>query len=177
MPVLPESLTLRAGDLVLRDWRDEDEAALEPLFGDPDVHRFSLLSADYSRAAALEHLARLRSLRAAGELLALAVTGGGGPPVGNVNLVFRFGADDRQAALGYWIAPAARRGGLALHASRLLCEWGFRELLLSRIELLIEPANLASRRVAERLGAVREGLAAHEANGRTYEMSRYALRR
>ena len=96
MPALPESLTLRAGDLVLRDWRDEDEAALEPLFGDPDVDRFSLLPADYSRAAALEHLARLRSLRAAGELLALAVTGGAGPPVGNVNLVFRFGADDRQ---------------------------------------------------------------------------------
>ena len=47
---------------------------------------------------------------------------------------------------------------------------------LTRIELLIEPANLASRRVAERLGAVHEGLASHEANGRTYEMSMYGLR-
>ena len=64
------------------------------------------------------------------------MTRGAGPPLGNVNLVFRFRADERQAALGYWIAPAARRGGLALAASRLLCEWGFRELSLTRIELL-----------------------------------------
>jgi RimJ/RimL family protein N-acetyltransferase len=91
MPVLPESLTLREGEVALRDWREEDEAALEPLFGDPDVARFSSLPRRYSRAAALNHIDRLRVKRAAGELFALAVTRDGGPPLGNVNLVFRFG--------------------------------------------------------------------------------------
>jgi RimJ/RimL family protein N-acetyltransferase len=176
LPDLPDRVTLRDGDLVLRDWRDEEKAALAPLFGDRDIARFSSLPSEYSPAAALEHLTRLRAQRAAGELLALAVTRGAGSPLGNVNLVFRFGADVREAALGYWITPAARRRGLALDASRLLCEWGFRELSLTRVELLVEPANLASRRVAERLGAVREGVRPYEANGTTYELAMYSLR-
>ncbi len=43
MLMLPESLTFRDDEVVLRDWRNDDEAALKPLFGDPDVARFSSL--------------------------------------------------------------------------------------------------------------------------------------
>jgi RimJ/RimL family protein N-acetyltransferase len=176
MLVLPKSLTLRDRDVVLRDWRESDEAALTPLFVDPDVARFSSLPPHYSRRAALEHIGRLRAKRAAGELLALAVTRDGDVPLGNVNLVFRFGPDAREAALGYWMSPAARGEGLAVAASRLLCDWGFRELSLRRIELLIEPSNVASHRVAERLGAVADGRTQHAANdGSMSEMLRYSL--
>jgi hypothetical protein len=111
MPLsLPHALTRRDGDVVLRDWREDDEAALEPLFAETD-RRFSSLPARYSRGAALEHIERLRARREAGELLALAVTRRGVAPVGNVNLVFRFGAGTRQAALGYWMSPPARGQG------------------------------------------------------------------
>jgi [ribosomal protein S5]-alanine N-acetyltransferase len=176
MLVLPESLTLRNCEVVLRDWCEADEAALEPLFGDPDVARFSSLPPRYSRAAALEHIGRLRAKRAASELLALAVTRDGGAPLGNVNLVFRFEPDTREAALGYWMSPAARGQGLAVAATTLLCEWGFRELSLTRIELLIDPTNVPSHRVAERLGAVTDGLTRHAANdGSVCEMVRYSL--
>jgi RimJ/RimL family protein N-acetyltransferase len=178
MPVLPPSLTLRNGAVVLRDWREGDEAALEPLFGDPDVARFSSLPTLYSRAGALEHIRRLRAKRAAGELLALAVTRDGGVPLGNVNLVFRFGDDAREAALGYWTSPAARRQGLAVTAAALLCDWGFRELSVTRIELLVERTNVASQRVAERLGAVADGLTRHAAHdGSVWEMVKYSLLR
>jgi RimJ/RimL family protein N-acetyltransferase len=157
MPLsLPYALTRRDGDVVLRDWREDDEAALEPLFAETD-RRFSSLPARYSRGAALEHIERLRARREAGELLALAVTRRGVAPVGNVNLVFRFGAGTRQAALGYWMSPPARGQGLAAAAGKLLCDWGFSALSLTRIELLVEPVNVASHRVAERLGAVVDG--------------------
>jgi RimJ/RimL family protein N-acetyltransferase len=172
---LPQTLTLRDGDVVLRDWRDDDESAVAPMFDEPD-RRFSSLPALYSQAAALAHIARLRAKRDAGELLALAVTRRGAVPLGNVNLVFRFGADTRQAALGYWISPAARGQGLALAASRLLSDWSFRALSLTRIELLIEPHNAPSLRVAERLGAAVDGRARHEAtDGTTWEMVKYTL--
>jgi RimJ/RimL family protein N-acetyltransferase len=81
-------------------------------------------------------------------------------PVGNVNLV-RFSDDGLSAALGYWLVPAARGRGLATAAARLLCRWGFEELGLERIELLVEPGNAPSRRVAERLGAVPDGERPH----------------
>jgi RimJ/RimL family protein N-acetyltransferase len=179
VPPLPESLVLRGEGVVLRDWRDEDEAALAPLFGDPDLARFLSLPAEYSREAALAHLANLRRGRAAGEILALAVAReAGGAPVGNVNLVFRFGAGAGacDAALGYWITPAARRRGIAVPACRLLCAWGFAELGLTRIELLIDERNAPSHRVARRLGARRDGVGAYTANGRTWELARYSLR-
>jgi Acetyltransferase (GNAT) domain len=60
-----------------------------------------------------------------------------------------------------WSAPAARGRGLATAAARLLCRWGFEELGLERIELLVQPGNAPSRRVAERLGAVPDGERSH----------------
>ena len=42
--------------------------------------------------------------------------------------------------------------------TRLLAEFGFEALGLIRLELVIEPQNTASQRVAEKAGAKREGL-------------------
>jgi RimJ/RimL family protein N-acetyltransferase len=60
--------------------------------------------------------------------------------------------------VGYWLLPAARGRGLATRAVRLLATWAFRELELSSLRLLTEPANEPSQRVAERSGFHRAGL-------------------
>ena len=64
----------------------------------------------------------------------------------------------RFANLGYWIRTAAVGRGVATAAARLTADFGFEQLALERLELVIEPANTASIRVAEKLGAQREGL-------------------
>src|SRR5258706_4005728 len=43
-------------------------------------------------------------------------------------------------------------------AVRLICDWALRDLAVPGLWLLAEPANLASRRVAERTGFRRIGL-------------------
>lgn len=88
-----------------------------------------------------------------------------------------FRASGTEAALGYWLVPAARGAGLAGTAARLLCDYGFGTLGLRRIELEIRPGNAASHPVAERLGAVHEGLRpeSHEAEGRRWDMVAYSL--
>lgn len=63
----------------------------------------------------------------------------------------------RFANLGYWVRPEAGGRGYAAAAVRLLAAFAFRRLGLVRVELVIEPGNAASRRVAERAGAVLEG--------------------
>jgi RimJ/RimL family protein N-acetyltransferase len=60
--------------------------------------------------------------------------------------------------VGYLIAPWARGRGYAPAALRALCEWGFAELELERIEWRAYVGNEASRRTAERAGFTVEGL-------------------
>ena len=66
--------------------------------------------------------------------------------------------EQSRAAVGYWLAPAARGRGVATHAVRLLARWAFSGLGLARLELTCGPDNEASQRVAARCGFVREGV-------------------
>ncbi len=178
MPSLPETLSLRGRGVVLRYWREADAPALESVCGDWDVCRFTSVPWSYSEGEALAWVIRQRDKRERGAVLALAITEDGRQEgaVGNVNLV-KFSDDGRGAALGYWLIPDARGRGLASRAARLLVDWGFEALGLARVELAILPGNLASRQVAERLGAKDEGLrrGSHEAGGRQWDMQIYSL--
>jgi ribosomal-protein-serine acetyltransferase len=62
------------------------------------------------------------------------------------------------ANLGYWVRSDATGRGIATAAGRLLARFGFHELGLARIEIIAAVKNTASQRVAEKIGAVREGL-------------------
>ena len=76
----------------------------------------------------------------------------GGCGINGVNRGHRF------ANLGYWIRTSATRKGAATAASKLLARFGFEELKLIRIEIVVAIGNKASERVAEKLGALREGI-------------------
>jgi ribosomal-protein-serine acetyltransferase len=64
----------------------------------------------------------------------------------------------RRANLGYWVRTSATGRGVATRATRLVARFGFEELELARIEIVAAVSNLASQRVAEKVGAVREGV-------------------
>jgi len=62
------------------------------------------------------------------------------------------------AELGYVVASAARGRGVATAALGLLTDWALEELGAERLELRISVDNVASKRVAERCGYVRDGV-------------------
>ena len=68
-----------------------------------------------------------------------------------------YSAEHRHATLGYWIRTSWTGRGIATHAARTVCAAGFADLDLVRIAILVPTRNSASRRVAEKLGAVKEG--------------------
>jgi RimJ/RimL family protein N-acetyltransferase len=68
------------------------------------------------------------------------------------------------ANLGYWIRSSATGQGLAPQAVRLCARFGFEELKLQRIEIVVAVGNLRSQRVAEKAGATREGVLRHRLN-------------
>jgi RimJ/RimL family protein N-acetyltransferase len=73
-------------------------------------------------------------------------------------LLVRIDREGREAEAGYIVSPQARGRGIAARALQLLTAWAFDELSLERVELRIAADNVASVRVAERSGFVREGV-------------------
>ncbi|BCJ70880.1 hypothetical protein CS0771_04240 [Catellatospora sp. IY07-71] len=63
-----------------------------------------------------------------------------------------------QAEVGYWVAPWARRRGVATAATRAITDWAFAERGVARMELVTAPGNAASQRVALAAGFTREGV-------------------
>jgi RimJ/RimL family protein N-acetyltransferase len=66
--------------------------------------------------------------------------------------------EGRTAELGYVVAPGARGRGVATAALSQLTDWAVSELGALRLELVIDVANAASKRVAARCGYEREGV-------------------
>lgn len=60
--------------------------------------------------------------------------------------------------LGYLVRTSRTGEGIATEAARLVAQFGFEELGLQRIEIVVHPENAPSLKVAEKLGATREAL-------------------
>ena len=62
------------------------------------------------------------------------------------------------ANLYYWVRSSRTGGGIASAAAAQLAQFGFETLELHRIEIVVATRNPASIRVAEKVGAKREGM-------------------
>lgn len=73
--------------------------------------------------------------------------------VGNCKIE-EFEPDRKHAALGWWIRTSRTRRGIATAAARLVAQIAFDDLGLISLGVYANRDNVASRRVAEKLGAV-----------------------
>lgn len=170
--VLP---TVDAHNCSLRPWLPDDAAALREACEDEEICRFTTVPRVYSREAATRWIERQRDHAANGTAIVLAIVPAARQtPAGMVGL---FGLDQRPpiARFGYWLMARARRQGLATSAARALSDWAFTFLALETIFIDREPHNLASGRVAERLGATLAGSRHVSVNGTDVELTRHAL--
>jgi [ribosomal protein S5]-alanine N-acetyltransferase len=71
--------------------------------------------------------------------------------------VTQWNPDYRSASLGYCLADAVWGHGYATEAARALLQWAFDTLDLNRVQAETDTRNLASARVLEKLGFIREG--------------------
>jgi ribosomal-protein-serine acetyltransferase len=81
------------------------------------------------------------------------------------------------ANLGYWVRTSAAGRGFATRATRLAAHFGFAHLGLRRIEIVAAVDNVASQRVAEKAGAIRECVARKRllVNGESHDAVVYSL--
>jgi RimJ/RimL family protein N-acetyltransferase len=171
---LPEP-PLANGDLALRPWRPQDVPAIVAACQDPEIPKWTLVPSPYSDDDARLWLAAQSAARRGGRRVELAIVDGDDRLLGSIAIARS--VDGRAGEVGYWIAREARRRRVATRAVRLLSEWAFAELELERIELLAEPGNTASQRVAEAAGFTRERLlpAHRQQKGRMRDFYLYVL--
>ena len=86
------------------------------------------------------------------------ITGEGGRFLGGCALN-QINLADRTANLGYWVRSSATGNGVATEAVRQAVRFAFSNTNLERLEIVCAVNNRASQRVAEKAGAVREGVA------------------
>lgn len=86
----------------------------------------------------------------------------GGCGINQINML------DRVANLGYWVRTSCAGRGVATAAVTQLLRWGFDHTNLNRIEIVAAVDNLASQRVAAKVGAQRDAVLAKRTmvNGR-----------
>ena len=145
-------MELRDGDLVLRPWAEDDVDAIVAGCNDPDVAWWiPTIPHPYTVEDALGFIRG--DVRSDHDAMAIEVAG---QVVGGIGMGVN--AHDYRARVGYWVAARARGRGTCTRALRLLARHGLEELRLQRVDLITDPDNVASQRVAEKVGFQREGV-------------------
>jgi RimJ/RimL family protein N-acetyltransferase len=144
--------------LILRTWRESDIAPNTAMLGDPDAGRF--ITPDHKPIT--DELSGWRNAAIMAGHWALHGFGyfvveekSSGLFVGRVGPWCPPGWPGFE--VGWGIARDYRGKGYAVEATRAAIDWVFDNLAVDRIIHCIEPVNIASQRVARRLGASIEG--------------------
>ncbi|GAA3357564.1 GNAT family protein [Saccharopolyspora gregorii] len=151
---------LTDGVVALRPWQEADLPRRFDAFSDPVSLRFSWPRTERFTAEHVRHrMAADDEAQLRGERLAFAIVDPHVPSriLGGASL-YDVDREQLRAGVGYWLAADARGRGVATRSVRLLAAWAFDELGMLRLELTCDPANIPSRRVAERCGFALEGV-------------------
>ena len=164
--------------LHLRPWQEHDALPLVEAVHESTASVGRWLPwcrAGYDEEDAAAWIAHCRSAWATGEHFAFPVFDAtSGQLLGGAGLS-QHDKRQRRANLGYWVRESCQRRGVAVAATRLVARFGFKQLGLIRIEIVILPDNLASHAVAESLGAKFEAIARQRlwANGQARDAAVY----
>jgi RimJ/RimL family protein N-acetyltransferase len=149
--------TLRTGRLLLRPFDDSDADVLWALHGNAHVLRYWDSPPWEDPERATRFLANCRRLADEGTGARVAVDRlEDGAFVGWCALM-DWNRDFRSARLGYCYGESAWGHGYATEAAEALLQWGFDAMDLNRVQAETDTRNVASARVLEKLGFVREG--------------------
>jgi RimJ/RimL family protein N-acetyltransferase len=145
-------MELRDGDLVLRPWMEDDVDPLVAAINDPEIaYWIPLIPHPYTRDDAIAFIRG--EVQPDHTALAIELEG---RVVGGIGM----GLNSREyrVTMGYWVAAAERGRGTCTRALRLLTRHALEDIQVQRVDLVTDPDNTASQRVAEKVGFQREGV-------------------
>lgn len=178
---MPEPLPpiLHTARLTLRPLAEGDGPALFAVFSDPAVVRYWSRSAWTDMAQADEMLAAAAAGYADGSGLRFGIVVTATNELVGVASLFAFDRDNRRCDLGYVLGSRHWGQGYASEALAPVLDYAFDTLGMNRIEADIDPRNIASQRVLEKLAFRREGYMPERwiVHGETADTAFYGLLR
>lgn len=149
----PARTDIRVRPLAAEDAAPLYRAVRESL--DSLSHWLPWCHAGYSRSDAANWISHCMHAWECGTGFALGIFGDDGALLGCTGLS-HVDRSVNLANLGYWVGTPHRGRGVASTAALLAARMGFEQLGFTRLEIVVLAHNLASRRVAEKLGATPE---------------------
>ena len=148
--------TLMGSQVLLRPWGPADANAVFAACQDVDIQRWIPVPSPYAHTDAVDYVteAAPKAWEQGGAVFAV-VQGVTGAVAGSIGA---HGMSDGVVSVGYWTVPSARGRGITKDALRTLASWFVADGGAARVELVVEPLNIGSIRVAEAAGFTREGL-------------------
>ena len=148
--------TLHTERLTLRPWHLDDFDALATFLADGEANRYRGAGRGLTRLEAWDHFCAVTgqwALRGYGEFAVAERTTDA--LVGWAGLWHPIVLDEPE--LAWSLFPAAQGKGYATEAAARVMRWAADDLALPPLFSFVHPDNAASRRLAERLGAVQTG--------------------
>src|SRR5690349_12291545 len=168
---------LQTARLTLRPLGEGDGPALFAIFSDHAVVRYWSRSAWTDMAQAEEMLAAAAENYADGSGLRYGIVVTATGELVGVASLFAFNRDNRRCELGYVLGSRHWGQGYASEALVPVLDHAFGALGMNRIEADIDPLNVASQRVLEKLAFRREGFMPERwiVHGETADTAFYGL--
>ena len=154
------SIICHTSRLVLRKFNDGDVDSLLGFRGDPEVMRFSITGSETREDIQTKYLPScLRRYSRDGLGQWAVIRKSDGLCVGECGICLQEVNREPEFEISYRMRRDCWGNGLATEAARACCDYGFNKIRLRRLISIIESENIASIRVAEKMGMTLEKIA------------------
>lgn len=149
-------MELHGTGFMLRGWKEEDAAAIQPHADNPNVYNYLLdrFPHPYTLEAAQNWVSLMLSIKPNYNFV-IEINGNA---AGVVGLEMREDVYRKSPLLGYWISETLWGRGIMTAAIKLLADYAFKELDIIRIQAGVLGNNPRSMRTLEKAGFKKEGI-------------------
>jgi ribosomal-protein-alanine N-acetyltransferase len=142
--------------LLLRRIDVNDVEEVLALRGNPDTMKYIPRPLTKSKEDALEHIAMIEEKIVNNTGINWGITIKGNPKIIGIIGHYRISPENHRAEIGYMSFPETNGKGYMSEALKAVLAYGFEQMNLHSIEAVIDPANIASEKLLQKNGFVKE---------------------
>ncbi len=142
--------------LLLRRLNIDDINEVLLLRGNPEVMKYVPRPLIKTNEEALAHIALIEDKIENNIGINWAITLKGNPKMIGIMGHYKIQPENYRSEIGYMILPEYNGKGIVTEAVKIVVQYGFEQLQLHSIEAVIDPENIASEKVLQKNGFVKE---------------------